>query len=455
MLAAEERLIDQGTSVEALMGRAGQGAAQEIWRISHDMPTLVLCGPGNNGGDGYVIAEWLRQKGVQVSVAADGEPKTDAARNARSLWKGSIVSIDEANSCPQVVDCLFGTGLQRPITGKLLERYLGLCGEAKRLIAIDVPSGVDSDTGQLLNETPDFDLTIALGAHKPAHFLEPSRSKSGHITCVDIGINEASGIRLQAKPVLSAPKSMDHKYTRGLVAIIAGEMHGAAILSALAAQSSGAGYVKIFSRGKFETPNASIVVNSYENPKILAELLDDRRIGAVAVGPGLGRDDSAKVAVDIALDCSNDLVLDADALSLLGQDFVNQVKSKKQGIIATPHSGEFGAIFKSSGVRKIKDTVDLAKTAGITILHKGSDTVIADAIGDAVVSNSSSSWLSAAGTGDVLTGIIAARLAIGVEPFEAAQQGHWLHNRAAQLAGPSFSPETLISFLPQALAECL
>ncbi len=456
MLAAEEKLINQGTSVEILMEQAGQGAAQQIWRVSHDMPTLVLCGPGNNGGDGYVVAEWLRKKGVSVSVAAACEPKTDAAKNAHSLWQGKTYTIDNAEPKPQVIDCLFGTGLQRPVAGNLIERYLHYCENARKRIAIDVPSGVDSDTGQLLNKVPDFDLTIALGAVKPAHFIEPVRSKMGHIVAVDIGIDAESDVRVLKKPVVVRPKATDHKYTRGMVVVVAGEMPGAAKLTALAAQYSGAGYVKIFASPGFEAPHASIVVNCYESPKELAELLSDQRISVVAIGPGLGRDSKVGKIVDQVLDGNRKLVIDADALTVLGDAFVDKLKNLQQPVIATPHTGEFYAIYNDAGTSKIDATQTLAKASHATILHKGSDTVIAGPIGNSVLSNISCSWLSTAGTGDILTGIVAARLANdSISGFEAAQEGQWLHGRAAQLVGPAFSPEQLIEKIPIAMTECL
>lgn len=455
MLAAEEKLIGQGTSVETLMERAGQGAAQEIWRLFRDMPTLVLCGPGNNGGDGYVIAEWLRLKGVRVSIASTGNPTTDAANNAFSLWKGTTESIDNAKPQPLVVDCLFGTGLKRPVSGTLLEQYLHLCGNAQKLVAIDIPSGIDSDTGQLLNQVPEYDLTIGLGAYKPAHFLEPGRSRSRNILGVDIGIETKSTVRIQTRPALSIPKATDHKYSRGLVAVVAGDMPGAAELTALAAQSSGAGYAKIFAPDASNSSNASIVVNTYSNLQGLSELLGDPRIGAVALGPGLGRSEKAVSIIDTVLESGASLVLDADALTVMGESFSERLKSKKQAIVCTPHSGEFAAIGGLLDTNKIKEAMKLAKSSGATILHKGIDTVIAETTGDTVVSKTTCSWLSTAGTGDVLTGVIAARLACGTNPFEAAQQGQWLHSRAAQLSGPSFSPESLIASLPHALAECL
>lgn len=455
MLAAENSLIDEGTFVDVLMQRAGQGAAQQIWRVSGNLPTLVLCGPGNNGGDGYVIAEWLRKKGVPVVIAATGEPKTNAAENARSLWKGDVLTIEDASSTQQVIDCLFGTGLRRPVSGNLLERYLQLCNEAKMCVAIDVPSGVETDTAQLLNEVPDFDLTIALGATKPAHFIEPARSKAGTVLPVDIGIDATSNIRVVSKPCISAPDAKDHKYTRGFVAIVAGKMPGAAQLSALAAQNTGAGYVKIFAPQSFRSPHASIVVQNYDNVSELSELLKDDRLDAVVLGPGLGRDTHAEAIVDTVLESDHQLVIDADALTVLGKSFSKSVSERSQATIATPHYGEFQQIVDEANEDKIYCTQTLAKKANATILNKGSDTVIAQSTGDVALTSISNSWLSTAGTGDVLSGIIAARLARGIDPFLAAQEGHWLHNRAAQLAGPAFSPEALIEKIPIALEECL
>lgn len=455
MLAAENSLIDDGTTVDALMQRAGQGAAQQIWRVSRDMPTLVLCGPGNNGGDGYVIAECLRKKGVPVSVAATGESKTEAAKNARDQWKGDVLAIDNAPSDQQVIDCLFGTGLRRPVSGNLLDRYLHLCGEAKRSIAIDVPSGIETDTGQLLNEVPDFDLTIALGSTKPAHFIEPARSKVGTVLPVDIGIDAKSNVRVASKPSITAPSAKDYKYTRGFVAIVAGKMPGAAQLSALAAQVSGAGYVKIFAPRSFRCPYASIVVQNYDDVSDLSELLKDDRLDAIVLGPGLGRDTDAKAVVDTVLESDHQLVIDADALTVLGESFSKSVSERNQATIATPHTGEFQQIVDEANKGKINSTKCLAKKANATILNKGSDTVIAHSNGDVALTSISNSWLSTAGTGDVLAGVIAARLASIRDPFLAAQEGHWLHNRAAQLAGAAFSPEALIEKLPTALAECL
>jgi len=455
MRRAEQLLIDTGSSVEALMAKAGKGAAQEIWRISGDMPTLILCGPGNNGGDGYVIAQWLLDKGVDVSVAYSSDPKTDAAKKAKLLWKGSIEAISDASPKPQIVDCLFGTGLKRALDKKLLNQLNAIKDHAKRLVAIDLPSGVDSDTGQLLNPLPNFDLTIALGAYKPAHFLRPSRSSMGNLIGVDIGIESKSSLHVIEKPAFLKPSAIDHKYSRGLIAIIAGAMPGAANLAALAAQNSGAGYVKIFASDGFQSTHSSIVVENFSNPKQLADLLTDQRINSVVVGPGLGCDEDARKVLDQVLLSDKKLVLDADALILLGAEFSKAVAGRKQSTIATPHSGEFGAILDGIFESKIHAARQLSKQSTATILLKGSDTVIAEPSGMTVIASSANKWLSTAGTGDVLSGIIAARMASSGNELKAASAGNWLHTRAAQLAGAAFSPEKLIDQIPNALAECL
>ncbi len=318
MRSAEQALIDAGISVDELMLRAGQGAAQYIWRISGGAPCLILCGPGNNGGDGYVIAQWLLDKGADVTVAVIAEPRTDAAQNAKSLWKGSVVDLNKAESKDIFVDCLFGTGLSGPVSGNLLEQFKRLAGTAKKRIAIDLPSGLNSDTGALLNDLPQFDLTIALGAYKPAHFLRPARDFSGQMVGVDIGIAAASKLNLLEAPEIRPPTPGDYKYTRGLVCVLAGVMPGAARLTAMAAQKSGAGYVKIISAEKPDASSDSIVNQRYSDREELALQLADPRIGIIVTGPGLGRDEPSKEILTIALESGRPLILDADALVLLG-----------------------------------------------------------------------------------------------------------------------------------------
>ncbi|VWX57147.1 NAD(P)H-hydrate dehydratase [Sphingorhabdus sp. 109] len=455
MKRAEQKLIDSGVSVDELMRRAGQGAAQMIWRVAADMPTLVLCGPGNNGGDGYVIAEWLRDKGVEVRIAAAADPTTDAARHAKSLWHGETVLLEEAQPAAQFVDCLFGTGLTRAIGDGWFSDFSRLFAGAKRRVAIDLPSGVESDHGLLLNDLPAFDMTVTLGAYKPSHYLEPARSKTGHLVGIDIGITADSNLEILPKSQMSGPTSQDHKYSRGLVGVVAGAMPGAAQLTALAAQKSGAGYVKIFAAAGFPSPHSSIVVETVEDSADLQQKLSDPRISAIVVGPGLGRDDQARELLGAALAADAPLVLDADALTVAGTEFSALVKNRNAGTIATPHAGEFASLTGRAPEHKIQDSCQLAHESGCSILLKGADTVIASTEREVSLSAQDCPWLSTAGTGDILAGIIASRLATGLGAYKAACEGQWLHSRAGQLAGPAFTPEMLVDQIPASLQECL
>lgn len=455
MRAAEQRLIDSGISEIELMQRAGTGAADYIWRAAPHVPTLVLCGPGNNGGDGYVIAQALLEKGAVVKIAASADPATKTAKNAKSLWRGETRTLLDAQPERQFVDCLFGTGLTRPVTGGLLADHQRLFDGAQRRVAVDLPSGIETDTGETLNVVPEYDLTIALGAYKPAYYLAPTCGLIGDLVGVDIGVDATSPINFLVRPSIIPPDCLEHKYTRGLIAIVAGTMQGAAQLTGLAAQKSGAGYVKIFARPGFLAPSPSIVALSHQDLDQLRRQLSDDRIAVIVIGPGLGRDADAAKLLDVILDSDKPVLLDADALIVLGQTAINRLKHRSSPVIITPHSGEFAAISDDGHESKINATLKLAADSNAVVVYKGSDSVIASPQGKVVLDRSSTSWLSTAGTGDVLAGIIAARFANEKDAFLAAKQGQWLHSRAAKLAGPTFSPEILIDHIPKALQECL
>ncbi len=461
MVAAEQAVFDSGISVDALMLRAGQGAGEMIWRIGGNTPTLVLCGPGNNGGDGYVIAEYLSRKGVAVTVAALGEPRTDAARNARAQFDGPVIALSDAVPHPQVVDCLFGSGLARPIDPAVWTMFVQLVSDARRSFAIDVPSGADANRAIWLNAPLRFDHVLALGAWKYAHLLEPGASDCGAISLIDIGIPapQDAATRL-SRPTFSPLDAQSHKYRRGLVAVIVGKMPGAALLAALAAQGTGAGYVKLIGAG--QAPGAlppDLVWERADDPAAVALALADPRIGAVLVGPGLGREDNAAALLDAALACAHPLVIDADALHLLmGRN--HDIAARTAPVLLTPHQGEFEALAKafelgSVQANKAAATSALAAASGTYMLHKGADSVIASPSGQVVIADRRCGWLSVAGTGDVLGGCVAARLASHHDPLAALTEAAWLHDRAARLAGPAFSARTLAAFLPRAVEACL
>ena len=456
MREAEAALIAAGTSVDALMQTAGRGAAEWVWRAAAGRPVTVLCGPGNNGGDGYVIAEALREHGGVVRVVAASPARTDAARTARDLYRGEVLEPDATVEGGVLVDCLFGSGLTRPLDEGLLDQLNRLAEAHPYRIAIDVPSGVDSDSGQPLNPgLPDWHLTVALGAWKQAHYLMPAAAMMGDLRLIGIGCAAVPGAPgVIARPRRAAPAALAHKYTRGLVAVVAGAMPGAARLASLAAQGAGAGYVRLIvpaAEGdrQAEPGTPDIVEAPYSS-------LADPRIGALLVGPGLGRDDLARQRLVAVLAHDRPLVLDADALTLLQP---GQLTDREAPMIVTPHAGEQAALEQAFGLAGAGTKIDraraLAAALGAVVVAKGPDTVIAGPDGRTAFAPRASSWLSVAGTGDVLAGIVASQLATGLDGFAAASAAVWLHGEAARLAGPAFSASQLAATVRSAYAACL
>jgi len=453
MRAAEQALIDAGSSVDALMQVAGHGAAEWVWRVAGHHKVTVLCGPGNNGGDGYVIAEAIRALGGKVSVVAGAEPATDAAKNARALYRGEVLGPEAEAHGDCLVDCLFGSGLTRALSADHVALIARLAAHHRHRIAIDVPSGVQSDNGLLLNDgLPRFDLTVALGAWKFAHVLMPAAAIMGELRFVGIGCADVPGAaRRIGRPRIAAPAADAHKYRRGLLAVVAGRMPGAALLAARAAQGAGAGYVKLFADAPGNAP-ADLVVET--GP--LSDVLSDDRNTAILAGPGLGRDGKARERLAVALADPVAAVLDADALVLLGK---RPLAERKAATIATPHEGELVALERAFGCdgagSKTERAAALAAASGMIVVAKGPDTVIAAPDGRLACASGASSWLSTAGTGDVLAGAIASRVAAGSEAFAAACEGVWLHGEAARLSRPGFTAGELAAAIPVALAACL
>jgi len=453
MRQAEEALIAGGTSVDELMQRAGRGAAEWVWRLAAGRQVTVLCGPGNNGGDGWVIAEAIRVRGGKVSVIAAADPATDAARHARSLYLGGVLGTAEAPHGDVLVDCLFGTGLTRPLSDEHAALLGHLAAIHRHVVAIDLPSGVDADLGQPLNRgLPDYDLSIALGAWKFAHFLMPAAASMGALKLVGIGIQPvAVAAQAIARPHFDPPGADAHKYTRGLLGVVMGTMPGAALLAAHAAQGAGAGYVRMHTDVPLAVPNELVV-----STQPLADALADRRLAALLIGPGLGRDGKAREKLTLALAEQVPAVLDADALVLLTPRVLAEHASP---LIATPHEGELLALERAWDLdgagSKVERATALALASGMVVVAKGADTVVAAPDGRLALAHRASSWLSTAGTGDVLAGTIASRLATGADAFDAACQGVWLHGEAARRSPPAFAAGQLAEAVRSAYAACL
>lgn len=441
MRGAEDRVMAAGTDVHDLMRRAGQAVAEVAKRFTGGCETLVVCGPGNNGGDGYVAVEALRRAGITVRVTAFAEPRTPAAIEARRRWSGPVEAWRDARPAPLLIDALFGTGLKTGLQDADAQRLLHLAEAANASIAVDLPSGTSADDGKFLWDVPRFDVTVALGAMKPAHLLYPAAGHMGRLVVADIGVPVESSLVVLERPGLSSPGASDHKYTRGLVAVVAGDMPGAARLAALGAARAGAGYVQVVGRDPGRLPAALVVREGWGG-------LDDERIDAIIVGPGLGRGAGAGALLDMALASGRPLVIDADGLKHLGDRRVGSPA------ILTPHEGEFATAFGDVGGNKVERAREAARRTGAVVVLKGPDTVVASPDGRAAITDAASFDLATAGTGDVLAGVCGAMLAQLHDPFAAACAAVWLHGAAARsLAGP-FVADDLAAALPAQVRGC-
>ncbi|MES2136129.1 MAG: NAD(P)H-hydrate dehydratase [Pseudomonadota bacterium] len=422
MRAAEQVVIDGGTSVEMLMERAGGGLAEAAYRFAGPLQALVLCGPGNNGGDGYVAARHLAERGVDVRVAALAEP----------------IAIGVVGLVDLVIDALFGTGLRRGLEDVVTKQLNRLCEAAVVRVACDLPSGVGTDSGAEFSAVPGFDLTVTFGALKSAHLLHPAMHKCGRIVLADIGIDAATDWHEIAPPQLPALDPGGHKYDRGLVHALAGNMPGAIALAAKAAARAGAGYVRVSTSKPIEGLPAAIV-------QIDTAPVNDERIGCLLVGPGLGH---IPAVLTLALTSRAPKVIDADAITHLGEP----ERLKGQDAILTPHEREFRALFGEIAGSKPERALEAARRSGAVIVYKGPDTLVAAPDGRLAFASPAPAWLATAGSGDVLAGIAAAMRARGLEAFEAASAAVWLHGRAAEIAGPRMIADDLAGAVPRALA---
>ena len=440
MRDAEQAAIGAGTSIETLMNRAGQALAEAASRFAGPMPALILCGPGNNGGDGYVAARYLAERGVAVRVAALAEPASDAARWARGQWNGPVETLSpDTAAAALLIDCLFGTGLKKPLDEAVSTQLLRLVASSRVAIACDVPSGADSDSGALLSPTAQFALTVTFGALKPAHRLAPASLKCGRVVLADIGIEAENHWHEIGQPILPQLAPDGHKYDRGLVHCLAGQMPGAIALAASAAARTGAGYVRVStSRSIDGLPSAIVQTETAQ--------INDPRIGAILVGPGLG--DIPQV-LTLALTGHAPVVIDADAIGHVGEP----ERLKGHEAILTPHEGEFAQLFGQLRGSKAERTLEAARLSGAVVVFKGPDTLVAAPDGRVGFAPVAPAWLASAGTGDVLAGMIAALRARGMPSFEAASAAVWLHGRAAEIAGPSMIADDLVAAIPTALAR--
>lgn len=482
MYAADRYAAGHGTPTLELMERAGAGIAVAITRNYSPRRTVILCGPGNNGGDGFVVARLLTEAGWPVTLALLGEKaalRGDAASNA-ARWCGPVVPLSPTALCgvEMVVDALFGAGLARPLSGLAQDTVQALNAMAPRpvIVAVDIPSGIAGDSGHPLGgDYIHADLTVTFFRKKPAHVLMPGRLHCGQIRVVDIGIPESAIGSVGPEPPLyentpvlwaaqlPRPTALGHKYSRGHTLVVSGPAYatGAARMAARAALRVGAGLVSIASPSDAVAINAAhltaIMLKPFDGPAGLAEILSDKRLNAVVIGPGCGLNETTRALVSVVLTSGAATVLDADALSVFADDPASLFRQLRPDCVLTPHEGEFERLFPGllaqgqTGNGRLDAARKAAQTAGAVMLLKGPDTVIATPDGTATICTNAPPYLATAGAGDVLAGFIGGLLAQHMPAFMAASAGAWLHGAAAREFGPGLIAEDLSETLPAVL----
>ncbi|WP_226381950.1 NAD(P)H-hydrate dehydratase [Falsiroseomonas ponticola] len=461
MARADAAAIAGGVPGLTLMEAAGRAVARAVMRRFRPVPTLVLAGPGNNGGDGYVVARLLDQAGWPVALAALAPPRpgTDAAAVA-ARWRGPVVefSAGRAAQAGLVVDAVFGAGLSRPVEG-LAESVLRAV--AAPVVAVDVPSGVDGATGAVRGFARGAALTVTFFRLKPGHLLHPGRALCGAVVLADIGLPAAvlggiaprawrNGPGLWRLPV---PGAEAHKYARGHVAVVAGAgMTGAARLVARAARRAGAGLLTLLA------PDAATaaVLRAGDPGAMVSEagaaaLLADARIGTWVLGPGLPPDGTTRALLRRVIGAGRQVVADAGALRAATGD----PEALAGAAVLTPHAGEFSAVFGTPGEDRPAAARAAAARTGAVVLLKGADSIIAAPDGRIAINANAPPWLATGGTGDVLAGIVAGLLAQGMPAFEAACAACFLHGEAAARIGPGLVAEDIADHLPPVLAARL
>lgn len=471
MAQADRRTIASGTGGSVLMERAGQAVADCVARcFPPGTRVTVVCGPGNNGGDGFVAARILRERGFRIRVfllGARDALKGDAAE-AAERWTGKIepFSADAMAGAAVIVDALFGAGLARDLEGDARSAVELIAASGTPTIAVDLPSGIDGRTGKVRGAALHAVETVTFCRRKPGHLLFPGRDHCGRVTVADIGISDATVKDLKPstfanepelwKDKFPKPRRAGHKYDRGHAVVVSGPMHatGAARLAARAALRAGAGLVTVAAPKPALPVLASsltaVMVQEANGAKGLAKLLADQRMNVVVLGPGQGVGKPTREAVVAAAKAKRALVIDADAITSFAgaADALAKAIRTAAAAVITPHEGEFARLFGAKSKvtlesSKIERARAAAKALGAIMILKGPDTVVAAPDGRASLATNAPPWLATAGSGDVLSGIVAALLAQGMPAFEAASAAVWLHGEAGNVAGAGMISEDL------------
>lgn len=484
---ADRMTIAGGVPGRDLMESAGWHVADAVRTMSGSPSrVLVLCGPGNNGGDGFVAARLLAEAGFNVDVALLKDP-ADLAGDAKLAFEDMVACpditgwslIDEADFSARlygadiVVDALLGAGLDRPLEGALADIVQGVNGAGVRVLAVDLPTGLSGLTGEVLGCAIKADVTVTFFRAKPGHLLYPGRSICGDLKCVDIGIEKdvLQSIKpktFQNEPGIwstdwKPPQTDGHKYSRGHAVVFSGPSSatGAARLAAGAALRAGAGLVTVASPPSAVLVNAAhltaVMLRSVSGPDGTAELLSDVRLNSVLIGPGFGVGQRCRQTVEAILSADCAVVLDADALTSFSEDpatLFGMIERRGARVVLTPHAGEFARLFPDLAHQdRLSAARQAAERSHAVLVYKGADTIIAAPDGRAAINTNATSWLATAGSGDVLAGIVAALQAQKMHAFEAAAMGVWLHSEAGKVAGPGLIAEDLAPALKPVIAR--
>ena len=482
MAEADRAAVRAGVSSLELMETAGCAVADAATAMLADAVgdrVIILCGPGNNGGDGFVAARLLKQRGFRVDVSLLGDVaglKGDAKHMAEK-WGGDLKQTEASTlaSYDLIVDALFGAGLSRPLEGQAAEWVAAANAASSPVLAVDVPSGVDGSTGRTAGPVMTADRTVTFFRLKPGHLLFPGRALCGATELADIGIpdvvlgainprtfHNTPGLWCRQWPV---PKSDGHKYSRGHAVVVSGPMlsTGAARLGARGALRIGAGLVTVASPADAVLVNAAhltaIMNVKLSGRRDVAQLLEDKRLNAVLIGPGAGVVDETKRRVLDVLASGAATVLDADALTVFegkGVDLFTAVrKAPDRAVVLTPHEGEFARLFGRDDRPRIERVRAASQRSGAVIILKGPDTVIAGPDGRVAINSNAPPWLATAGSGDVLAGLVTGLLAQGMPAWESACAAVWMHGACASRFGPGLIAEDIPDLVPRALQELL
>ncbi|MCD6035365.1 MAG: Carbohydrate kinase [Rickettsiales bacterium] len=469
---AEKQAVELGvTSFEQMMERAGVAVVEAIVERYTPCPVIVLCGPGNNGGDGFVVARFLSEmEGWDVSVAFLGDMASlnpEGAAHAK-LWKGEVLPCNPSvlEGKELAVDALFGMGLSRPLDDGAHDMVASLALSGIPTVAVDIPSGIHGDTGEKLGVAAHAELTVTFAAKKYAHLLQPGRDFCGEVIVADIGIPgeviESLGANVHENLLplwqsdIPITSTNDHKYTRGHTLVMGGPayMTGAARLAAYAALRNGSGLVSIACTEAalpiYAASVTSIMLSPYETLEDIKKILSDKRKNTVLVGPGNGVTPATLDNTLASLASGKSCVVDADAISVFKEDptlLFEAIKASGYPVVLTPHEGEFARLFTLTG-SKLERAREAARISNATIILKGPDTVIAHPDGRAAINSNGVACLATAGSGDILAGMLTGLLANHVEPFSAACMAVWMHAEAAARVGTGMISEDLQGQIP-------